>query len=524
LTRLRGGNQNIIYAPGLTLNAGAGGIQIDKSIILAPSSEGSLKIITRDGGSLSGPATTTLNGISMSDSDSTDYRTFGTAHAATPLHLNDPNPVLLDISGDINSFSLTVPTFAQVNVLGDTYNFGFSGRNLSADQTTAITVAGNITYQSFSAANPFGTLGNQGLDLAGPGSFDITAQSIDLGVSDGISVLAPDAALAAISPIGANLNITTSGNLAMTSTRIANQSFLGGIELNVGGALDVGGEFTAFGDPGSPKGIFTTSGGNVFVTADENVNVNGSRIAAYDGGNINVKSLNGDVNAGAGGSGYVTLQALELNPVTQQLVGIPATIPGSGILATTVVGSDAALGDITVNAPNGSINASSGGILQIAFNGVGTENNLIDLNAGFDIVATGSGVIGVNVNLHAGRTITGLFVAQHTVNASAKNFGPGLLDGPTVHIDDPGDNGGGIPIQIVSENPISENGITVPASAPDVASAPRAVAQTAADSTTVAASAGDQSDATDDNQKNKKAITLAQKVGRVTVNLPTKTN
>jgi len=524
LARLRGGNQNIIYAPSLILNAGAGGIQIDKSIILAPSSEGSLDIITRDGGNLSGPATTTLNGITMSDSDSTDYRTFGTAHAATPLHLNDPNPVRLDISGDINSFSLIVPTFAQINVLGDTFNFGFLGQNLHADDVTSIHVGGNITYQSFSAANPSGTLGNQGLDLAGPGYFDITAQSIDLGVSDGISVLAPDAALAAISPIGANLNITTSGDLAMTSTKIANESFLGGIELNVGGALDVGGEFTAFGDPSSPKGIFTTSGGNVSVIADGNVNVNGSRVAAYDGGNINVKSLNGDVNAGAGGSGYVTLQAFDWNPVTRQLAGIPATIPGSGILATTVVGSDAALGNITVNAPNGSINASSGGILQIAFNGVGTQNNLIDLNAGLDIVATGSGVIGVNVTLHAGRTVTGLFVAQHTVDATAQNFGPGLLFGPTVHAQDSGDNGGGIPIQIVSENPISENGITVPASAPDVASAPKEVAQTAADSTTVATNADEQSASTDEDQKKKKTITLAQKVGRVTVNLPTKTN
>jgi filamentous hemagglutinin family protein len=551
LTRGPGGNQSIIYAPSLTLNAGSGGIQIDNSIILDPSSEGSLDIITRDGGNLSAPAASgsvPFYGITMSDSGSADYRTFGTGHAATPLHLNDPNPVLLDISGSIESFGLTVPTFAQINVVGNIYDFGFNGQNLQPSETTSInvgqtakenmessgllnpatdsslTVGGDITYKPFSAANPLATLGNQGLDLTGPGSFDINANNIDLGVSVGINVLAPDSALAAISPYGAKLNITTSGNLAMTSTTIANKSLLGGINMNVGGSLDVGGEFTAFGDPSAPKGIFTTSGGDVNVIADGDVNVNGSRIAAYDGGNINVKSLNGDVNAGAGGSGYVTLLAQELDPVTQQLVGIPATIPGSGILATTVVGSDAALGDITVNAPNGSINASSGGILQIAFNGVGTQNNLINLNAGLDIVATGSGVIGVNVTLHAGRTVTGLFVAQHAVDATAQNFGPGLLFGPTVHAQDSGDNGGGIPIQIVSENPISENGITVPASAPDVASAPKEVAQTAADSTTVAANADDQSATTDDDQKKKKAITLAQKVGRIKVLLPTKTN
>jgi hypothetical protein len=54
--------------------------------------------------------------------------------------LNDPNPVTLDISGDINSFGLTVPTFAQINVAGNTYNFGFIGQNLSPSQTTSINV------------------------------------------------------------------------------------------------------------------------------------------------------------------------------------------------------------------------------------------------------------------------------------------------------------------------------------------------------------------------------------------------
>ena len=53
---VRNGNPNIIYAPSLSLNAGAGGIQIDKSIILAPSKEGSLEIITRNGGTLTGVA------------------------------------------------------------------------------------------------------------------------------------------------------------------------------------------------------------------------------------------------------------------------------------------------------------------------------------------------------------------------------------------------------------------------------------------------------------------------------------
>jgi hypothetical protein len=645
---VRNGNPNIIYAPSLSLNAGAGGIKIDKSIILAPSKEGSLEITTRNGGNLTGVAgASPLTSITMSDSGSTDCRTFAGGHAATPLHLNDPNPVVLDISGSIGNFSLAVPTFAQITVAGTapfaspdgnvfgTYNFGFNGRNLSPSQTTFINVLGKITYrgnltaivlsptqqsdplpaqlftdstdplitsklqydpttgnliyvgamsatelafllapsvftldkngkpitspvvdaegnpvldangnpefvtashvltldatqqaaiQQLYAASQSAALGNQGLAVAGPGNFNVTAQTIDLGASAGISVIAPDASLVAISPYGANLNVTTLGDLSMTATKIANLSYLGGVNVNVGGALDVGGQFTAFGNPDSPTGIFSTSGGNVSVTANGNVNVNGSRIAAYNGGNINVKSVNGDVNAGAGSAGYVTFSALELDPVTQQLIGIPAQIPGSGIWATTVVGSDATVGNITVDAPKGSINASSGGILQIAFNGSDTQNSLVTLNAGLDIIATGSGVIGANVNLTAGRTITGLFVAQHTLNAAADNFGSGVLFGASVSVNQTGDSSGGIPIQVVSDNPISENGVDVTPTAPDVATAPTQVAQTAEDATAVADTATGEGDDSDDEKKKKKPVALAQKVGRVTVLLPTKTN
>jgi hypothetical protein len=169
LGRLTSVNKTPIYAPILSLNAGAGGIKIDKSIILAPSSEGSLTIITRDGGDLSGAVvsgSTVLNGITMSDSASSDYTTFSSEH--DNIHLNDPNvendpnfkPVYLDISGSIGSFGLTVPTFADItvestkpfidpdgnNVYG-TYNFGFKGRNLSPGQTTSINVLGAITYR-----------------------------------------------------------------------------------------------------------------------------------------------------------------------------------------------------------------------------------------------------------------------------------------------------------------------------------------------------------------------------------------
>ncbi len=739
----RNGNPNIIYAPSLGLNAGAGGITIDNSIILAPSSEGSLSIVTRDGGDLNGAVfagSTALTGIIMSDSGSSDYTTFAAGHAITPLHLNDPNPVMVDVSGDINSFGLTVPTFAQINVVGDTYNFGFVGQNLSPTQTTSINVGqtakenmensgllnpatdsnlhvgGNITYRgdltteplsdplpsslfnsalsadpevtgklSYDAAtgtlsfigvmtaaeltfllnpsvlvldangNPVtkpvsldatqkavikqlsadsqtASLGDQGLAISGPGNFNIFASRIDLGISGGISVFAPinvatsvsltdplpaalfdpaqsgDSELAGklrydsttgvltfdgvMSPaefafllnpttvtldshgnpvtqpvtldtaqlatinqlytdnkkdvIGANINVTTTGDLEMTSTKIANEGFLGGIVLNVGGTLDVGGQFTIFGDPDAAKGIFTTSGGNVSVTANSDVNVDSSRIAAYNGGNITIESEQGDVNAGSGGSGYVTLKALEIDPTTGQLTGIPATIPGSGILATTVPGSDALLGNILVETPNGNISANSGGILQIPFNDSDTSRATAELLAGYELqdanglpvsaenlaggiavfisaarnIDTGeSGVVAQNLIAKATGYIKGLFIGRQTVTINVgspgpPDSGPGpIIIGRQIDYNAPPD-GGPDPILITSSH----------SDAAPPTSVAQAEAPTADTADTVVTKTENQDDGSGDDSKNKnKKIALAQKVSRVTVILPPKT-
>ena len=644
LWRVQGGNQNIIFAPSLSLNAGAGGIQIDNSIILAPASAGSLNIVTRDGGNLSGTAgATTLTGITMSDSGSTDYNTFAAGHAATPLHLNDPNPVTLNISGSIESFSLMVPTFAQINVVGDTYNFGFIGQNLSSSQTTSINVgqtakenmetsgllnpatdsslrvSGSITYRgdltpqplvdalgnpapisstlfnSILAGNPAlagvlrydattgtlsfvgvmdsateaallnptdingnalftsaqltawqsnisqlyaasqtATLGDQGLAIAGSGSFNLSAHSIDLGISGGISVLPPNAALTAISLYGANISVTTVGNLEMTSSKIANESYLGGISLNIGGTLDVGGQLTTFGDPSSPKGVFTTSGGNLSVTASGAVNVDSSRIAAYDGGNITIESLTGDVNAGTGAAGYVSMNSLELNPLTGQFVNLPATMPGSGILATTLFGGSAQLGNITIKAPEGSVNASLGGVLQISFDGADTQNNFVQVNAGKDINATGSGIIGSNIRLAAAGNINGVVVGSQSVNIDSQhNVDVTAVSGGNVNINASGTVSG----TIVGGGDVSVSGDAIDAAvrggsvsaSGDTAGANIGVPQSnvTKDNAEVADNASTttskaESNADEELKKKKKGIALAQKVSRVTVLLPQK--
>ena len=612
-----------IYPPILSLNAGAGGITLDNSLVLFPSPQGALSIVTRNGGDLSGQTKqTTLTGITMSDSGLPGWSTFAQGHAVTPLHLNDPNPVTVSISGDIDSFGLTVPTFANVTVAGDTYNFGFQGQNLSPSQVTQITVAGGISYrgdltsvtlsdalpaalfnlaasgdpqaveelrydsathtltfigpmsqseeafllspyqivvnpttgatrtvpisltaeqqqaiQQLFTASQTASLGDQGLALAGPGEFNITAQSLDLGISGGISVLAPNAALASISTRGANLNIDIAGDVEMTASKIANESYLGAIQLTVGGTLDVGDELTAFGDPNAPKGIYTTSGGGVSVTAGSDINVDGSRIAAYDGGNILVNSLDGSVNAGSGSLGYVGLQALYLN-ASGNLVAVASDIAGSGILSTTVVGSPADAGNITIDTPHGSVLADEGGIVLIPYNGSRVGGTLT-INASGDVDSRGSGII----NFGAGDTVVsaanvyGLIVtlgtaevtAQHNVSATVfaglgANINAGgnvsgtVISGGAVDV-----SGDSITAALVGESVAASGNTAAAAIGLPASNAPKDDARTTDEASSSVADAG-QDQSNDEKKKKGKIITLAQKSGRVTVLLPPKLN
>ena len=496
----QGRNGNVtepVYPPEMNLSAGAGGVSLNSSLILFPSTQGGLQIsTTTDRGAAGGTGDLTgglqadkLTSIFMSDGNPADYTTFLTGPATTtPASLT--TPVTLNIAGSINAFGLTVPTFATITVGGDANNFGFLGQNTAASQTTTIKVTGKITYtgdlnsasltdllpaavlnpalsglpielldklfynitatttgttetltfvgvmspaelgqllnptvveldqygqpvldannnpvtvpvtldatqisaiQQLYTESQSATANDQGLGLYGPGHFVISANSIDLATSGGIYVNTaplPTFAYAPTTQPGADLTITTKGDLDMTSSQIANAGWQGGISLNVGGTLNVGGADSAIniGDTYAPKGIFTESEGNVSVLAQQAVNVNNSRIAAYNGGNVTVESLNNDVNAGDGGSGHVNVDGVQIDPVSGALVAIPTVgVAGSGILATTIPGSDAQLGNILVESPRGNIVASQGGILQIGLNGTADSAAIAALISGYEL-------------------------------------------------------------------------------------------------------------------------------------------
>jgi filamentous hemagglutinin family protein len=647
-----------IYPPQLTLEAGAGGINIDNyPIILFPSSLSSLNITTQNGGGLNGQffasSAVGLTGIIMSDSGLPDWNTFAFGSATTPLHLLDPNfspsdnLVQLNIDGAINTFQLTASTAATIKA-GSISDFSFTGQNLSPLAVTSIKVAGDITYRGNLTTQPLsdplpagllnlnlipandqsailnlvydanaGTLsfigqmnlqqeqyllnpsilvldntgqpelgangapvtvpltlsaaqqaviaalytGSQtasqadrgGINLNGPGSFRICAQNMDLGISGGINVnLVPLPNLLSISPTGtpgASLDVNLTGNLEMTTTSIINGGLLGGIQLDVGGQIDAGAQSGVYGDPGQARGIFTTSGGNVNVTAVGDVNVDGSRIATYDGGNLNVTSTQGDVNAGEGGNGSVSLLAvlqLDADGNLDEFTSTPEpggasangiAVYGSGLIASTIGQSSVPVGNITVSAPNGSINADVGGIEQIAFNHNVGPANFIELDAGKDIDAGNSGVIGSNIRAKAGGDISGVFVGTGSVDINAvNNFNGTVVGSSTVAINAGGTisgtvvggesisvSGGDITASLVSGS-VSTSGDASSASVGVPASnVPAEDAKVADDASTTATKTSDQgSDDEELKKRGAKSGLLATAVGRVTLLLPGK--
>ncbi|MGA2786986.1 MAG: filamentous hemagglutinin N-terminal domain-containing protein [Verrucomicrobiota bacterium] len=240
-----------------------------------------------------------------------------------------------------------------------------------------------------------------GYTIGGGGQFNITARTIDLGTTAGIqsdgvggpyeyrggyplASLFGDGGVFAQS---ADITITTTGDhdgttaagesygdLDMYSSSIA--SLQGGdITIYAGGDINAGSaDFSV--NTTSARGIYSTDLGNVFVYANGDINVNGSRIAVYDtrqstdnssgtpGGSVTVVSRNGNIDAGNGGSGFVSVSSYLVNP-NQSVAAYSQTIPGSGIMEVSYTEN----GNILVEAPNGTVNASAGGILQILLNG-----------------------------------------------------------------------------------------------------------------------------------------------------------
>jgi hypothetical protein len=121
---------------------------------------------------------------------------------------------------------------------------------------------------------------------------------------------------------------------------------------------------STIGNPQTPPGIVTESGGNISVFTDTNVDLGISRIFTLRGGNIVIWSSTGDIAAGSSAKSVqsapptrVIIDAQSAD-VQTDLAGL-ATGGGIGVLAT-VAGVDP--GNVDLIAPTGVVDAGDAGI------------------------------------------------------------------------------------------------------------------------------------------------------------------
>jgi filamentous hemagglutinin family protein len=406
-----------------------------------------------------------------------------------------------------------------------------------------------------------------GLQIGGPGQFNVTAGSLQLGNSEGIEswgivgpqteALSPDPfynTLAGVTPEGATLNVTVNtGDLDMLTSRIAS---LGGGDVTVNcieGGMDLGSPGLPEGNTDTAYGIYSTDGSNVKVTANNDIDIDASRIGTYNDGNVFIESYNGSVNVGSGGNTYVTVTLVspyDLPGFSTDFLNYQ--IYGSGIVATSLPGdlqnpgANPLPGNITVKTPNGNITSSDAGILQLALDGSVTGGPEVDLEAGTPGVAPtaaegnidlgNAGLIGGTVILAAqGDINAGVIVSRQdsTVNAG-QNFSGTVLAGGTATLSATAGTGtviamGGINSTIGSSSGLSllSQSVSSGGGQSDTLGSSATASGTSQNAAAQANNAATQQVASNDNEDDdlnkKKKLPQVRRVGRVTLILPTAT-
>jgi hypothetical protein len=281
--------------------------------------------------------------------------------------------------------------------------------------------------------------------------------------------------------------------------------------------------------------------------------VDSSRIAAFNGGNLSIESLQGNVDAGIGGLNIVPINYYYVDPRTGKAASYQEPVFANGIVAETLMnpsipGSAILPGNITVQTPRGDILASAGGILQEALSGnVEAPGPTITLVAGTlpsgtspgyvgNISLGSAGVIGGSVNAAANGNISGLVITRQdsTINATA-NFTGTVLSGGNANLSAGGAVVGtiigvtgasvsgalGVTADVLSQN-ASVNGASSTSTLGTTATATAASQNAAGQANDDAKQQVASDDTSDDDKKKKKGggPVITHRVGRVTVLLP----
>jgi filamentous hemagglutinin family protein len=756
----------IVLPPTLEVTAGAGGFTLYSSVTLFQSPYGNVNITTLNGGSFIGvPSASGVNPqFFMSDSPNPQWNAGnnplsanggnGPQHASTPVEFNNPNPVVINVSGNLNNVDIYTTKATEITVGGNMNNSSFIGENLHPADVSFVNVAGSIFYSpfySFESLNqginsiPFGqdnpnttptwdnifsllvdpyiaqnlvipasvtpgdlanyvgylqglaiqqfqgspggnsiwaftgnnpnpgfvynsstlrlgfggpmsaawrdwlngwngtydnsgnkvfnttmvngvnygqlyvlqfnpttglpvvdssghlqiapvTFASQsainslytaslstvsqpapGIQIGGPGKLEVNAGSLSLGDSQGIEswgVVGPLLSSSAVSPnfnplagitaVGASVDVNVAGNIDMLTSRIASM-FGGALSVMAGGSMDLGTTEVPPGLNANAYGVYTTGGSDVKVVAGGDINIDGSRIATFNGGNVYVESENGNVNVGSGGNTTVTVPLVSLvnlpgySPLGAGNYYLGYPVYGSGIVATSLPqnidpSGKVLPGNITVETPKGNISASDAGILQYALDGSTTGGPTITLSAGTPAVTDGSGniitpaipgnidlghsgIIGGTVDIAAQGNISGVIISrQDSTISSAGNFSGTLLSGGVAGVSAGGSvsgtvvgiggvnasGGGGVNAVVLGQN-VSVNGgaatSTLGSSSTATASSQSATGQ-ASDSSKQQVASNGNSDQDDKNKKKGQGAGLAKRSSRVTVIVP----
>ncbi|HVJ51878.1 MAG TPA: filamentous hemagglutinin family protein [Aliidongia sp.] len=203
---------------------------------------------------------------------------------------------------------------------------------------------------------------------------------------------------------GAATTVET-GNLVLSRSVIETQ--MGG-DINLigpGGSITVGSN-TRDNLGQSQQGILTEGGGTIRAFADGSINLGQSRILTAQGGDIDLFSANGDIQAGEGPKTLVSDPPVQLicTPFGVCVINPSGLVSGAGIAAlVTLPGQDPGLSNVTLAAPRGTIDAGAAGIRSAG-----------NLNlAALHLLNT--------FNVQAGGTIVGIPQAPHVDVAALSN-------------------------------------------------------------------------------------------------------
>jgi hypothetical protein len=154
------------------------------------------------------------------------------------------------------------------------------------------------------------------------------------------------------------------GDLSMAHSVIETQTGSDIALIGPGGNIFVGANATDNSRP-NQEGILTLQGGSILTYTDQSVIVDQSRIFTEQGGNIDLFSANGNLNAGKGPKSAASYPPLTLIWDTDGYTRVNPSglVTGAGIGALlSVPGQDPSLSNVDLVAPRGTVDAGAAGI------------------------------------------------------------------------------------------------------------------------------------------------------------------